>query len=266
MELNIYAALLACSIESICTQPQKKELSRCSSTLPALAQGVFANLCTWPQLFPDFFIRSFAQTNTGGTKFLSLIIALLEWSQPARSSKTLLYTFYMAQPRPDAGFSMSQATHRKEWDGKTHLEQVLCFCLLFKHRLEHIVHLLGRGILAVACPNAGDQDKLLHPRLCRLPYKVDVTLQRAQLCIKPLIWKLTWSHLDLAAIRVHAAGMRSKKGALNVHDGMRRKNPELHMGDAHAFLSTSSRPTTQAWLHRASQSFHEASPFRRLIV
>ena len=61
----------------------------------------------------------------------------------------------------------------------TYFEQVLCFGLLFKHGLQHVVDLLWRGILAITCPYAGDQDEFLHPRLCRLSYQVDVALQES---------------------------------------------------------------------------------------
>ena len=149
----------------------------------------------------------------------------------------------MEQPRPSTGFPAGHAARRKKRDMKAYLEQIFCFCLLFEHRLEHIVHLLGRGILAVARPNAGDQDELLHPRLGCLPYKVHITLQRAQLISQA-------SHLGTDLV---AFGPGSNTCCHNGHfECAQRKNAEPNMDDAHNTLSRSSRYMTQAWLSRAS--------------
>ena len=58
------------------------------------------------------------------------------------------------------------------------LESFLSFTLLNEHRLQHIIHLLWRGILAVTNPNTSQQNELLHTLLCCSLYQVDVTLNR----------------------------------------------------------------------------------------
>ncbi len=57
------------------------------------------------------------------------------------------------------------------------LKSVLSFALLNEHRLQHIIHLLWWGVLAVTNPNTGQQNELLHALLCCSLYQVDVALK-----------------------------------------------------------------------------------------
>ena len=72
--------------------------------------------------------------------------------------------------------SKAQAAQRVQ----PNLEPLLSFALLYEHRLEHIIDLLGWSILAVPHPNASQQDEPLDALLCCSLYQIDVALHTTQ--------------------------------------------------------------------------------------